>query len=201
MHAPTKAHLHASKNVLRYLKGTADLGLTFGGSELKLHGFVDSNFAAVNTEGKSVSGYCFFLCGAVISYCSRKQNTVAMSTAEAEYMALGLSIMETKYLLQLFDELGLSTLVSSCPLTIGEDNQACIKIAETTQTSFRTRHIDRNWHFSRDAILKGQVQLKYVPSSENPAYMSTKALRGELFKRHRATLMNISDDSPVHTQG
>ena len=72
-----------------------------------------------------------------------------------------------------------------------EDNEACMTIATTTQTSFRTRHIRIEYHFIRDAILAKEVHLEYVPSTDNPADMMTKPLRGPVFNRYRAAILNF----------
>ena len=77
------------------------------------------------------------------------------------------------------------------PTTIGEDNEACITIATSTQTSFRTRHIRIEFHFIRDAIKNRDIHLEYVPSAENPADSMTKPLRGPVVLRHRAFLLGI----------
>ena len=154
MHDPNESHMADAHHVLRYLQGTASLGIQFGGPDFSLHGYSDANFTTPSSNGKSVSGYCFFLCGGVISYRSKLQTTVAKSTAEAEYVALGAASAEALYLQQLLQELGISV---DKPTIIGEDNQACLSIATTTMTSFRTRHIRVEFHFIRDAIQRGDI--------------------------------------------
>ncbi len=78
------------------------------------------------------------------------------------------------------------------PTMIGEDNEACMTIATTTQTSFRTRHIRIEFHFIRDAIKAKDIHLEYVPSAGNPADMMTKPLRGPVFVRHRCNTLSFS---------
>ena len=107
-----------------------------------------------NSAGKSVSGYTFSLGSGTISYRNKLQSAVAKSTAEAEYVALGLSTAEVLYLRQLLKELGHEP---TGPTFIGEDNDACLKIATTTQTSFRTRHLRIEFHFIRDAIQRQEI--------------------------------------------
>jgi hypothetical protein len=190
MHAPTSGNLKDAKYVLRYLKGSSEMGLTFRpvAGSLTLQGFSDSNFTTPDSSGKSVSGYLFNMGSAAISYRSRLQSAVAKSTAEAEYIALGLSTAEAVYLRMLLTELGHP---AAGPTVIGEDNNACMTIATTTQTSMRTRHIRIEWHFIREAIKNGEIHLEYVPSEDNPADAMTKPLRGPAFFRHRATILGI----------
>ena len=114
--------------------------------------------------------------------------TVAKSTAEAEYVALGLATTEAIFLRMLLTELGHAP---SGPTFIGEDNEACMTIATTTQTSFRTRHIRIEFHFIRDAIQHHNIHLEYVPSADNPADVMTKPLRGPVFNRHRAAILSF----------
>ena len=92
------------------------------------------------------------------------------------------------YLHMLLTELGHP---AAGPTVIGEDNNACLTIATTTQTSLRTRHIRIEWHFIREAVQNGDIHLEHVPSEDNPADAMTKPLRGPAFFRHRATLLGI----------
>ena len=166
------------------------MGITFRAvpGPLTFHGFSDSNFTTPDSGGKSVSGYIFRMGSGAISYRSRLQSTVAKSTAKAEYVALGLATAEAIYLRMLLAELGHP---ATGPTMIGEDNAACMTIATTTQTSFRTRHIRIEFHFIRDAIKNKDIHLEYVPSADNPADLMTKPLRGPGFLRHRAFLLGI----------
>ena len=77
--------------------------------------------------------------------------------------------------------------------SFGEDNDACLKIATTTQTSFKTRHLRIEFHFILEAIQRKDVYLEYVPFDDNPADMTTKPLRGPAFLRHRATILHLED--------
>ncbi len=113
-----------------------------------------------------------------ISYRSRLQTTIAKSTSEAEYVALGLATTEAIYLRMLLGELGHHV---HGPTMIGEDNEACMTIATITRTSFRTRRVRIEFHFIRDAIKAKDIHLEYVSSADNPADMMTKPLRGPVF--------------------
>ena len=123
MSKPTKAHLNAAKQVLRYLKGTIHYGITYCKSSkpLQLTGFSDSDWGS-SEDRKSISGYCFSLYehGPLISWKSKKQQTVALSSCEAEYMAFTYAIQEAKFLKQLLSEF---LNIKECSVSIGVDNQ------------------------------------------------------------------------------
>ena len=145
----------------------------------------------MNSRGRATSGYTFSLCGATISYKSKLQSCVALSTAEAEYMALALAVAEVKFLRQLLGELGHPQLT---PTPIGEDNNACLTIATTTSASTRTRHMDIRFHFVRDAVLEKVITLYHVPSADNHADMFTKDLRNPTFKMHCNAVMHCNEE-------
>eukprot|EP00873_Tetraselmis_striata_P023437 jgi/Tetstr1/443701/TSEL_031691.t1 len=154
MSTPTKAHMEDARHCLRYLKGTHSRGITFGGDDkLALHGYSDANFPTTYpSQCKSTTGYVFFLCGGAISFLSKLQALVALSTAEAEYIALCMTVQEAVFLRQMLEELGFQ---QTAPTPVGEDNQACIVIATTDVTSARTKHLDIRLHFVRDAHQAG----------------------------------------------
>ena len=171
---PTKCHLTAAKRVLRYLKGTLDKQLVFTKSDnlVELIGFSDSDWAS-GEDRKSISGYCFQLQknGALISWKSKKQQIVALSTCEAEYIALTHAVQEAKFLKQLiFDMLNLS----SVKVSIGVDNQSAIKLANNPVCHQRSKHIDIRYHFIRDNVSSGEIKLQYVNTIMNIADIFTK---------------------------
>ena len=179
MSNPTKSHLNSAKRVLRYLKGTKDKKLTFFKSDntMELCGFSDSDWASGN-DRKSISGYCFQLQrnGALISWKSKKQQIVALSTCEAEYIALTQAVQEAKFLRQLiFDMLN----VCDIHVIIGVDNQSAIKLANNPVNHQRSKHIDVRYHFIRDIVSKGEMKLYYVHTSENVADMFTKPVSNQ----------------------
>ena len=190
LHSPNESHLSESHHVFRYLKGTIDMGITYGGPHLILQGYSDNNYTTPTSNGRSLTGYCFFLCGGVISYRSKLQSSVAKSTAEAEYIALSAATAEAIYLPMLLEELHVKV---PKPILIGEDNDACFSIATTTQTSFKTRHIRVDFHFIRDAIRRKDVALERVDSASNPTDIFTKPLKTVVFQRRRKTIMNLQD--------
>ena len=107
---PTETHWLAVKRIFRYLKGTSGLGIKFkyqsDSSSNTLYGFADADWAGDVEDRKSTSGYCFKMCGGVVSWRSKKQHCVALSTAEAEYLALSAATQEVVWLRQFLNDLG-----------------------------------------------------------------------------------------------
>jgi len=180
MSKPTKAQLNAAKHVLKYLKGTMMYGLTFKKSNesVQLKGFCDSDWGS-SEDRKSISGYCFQLHkdGPLISWKSKKQQTVALSSCEAEYMAITYAIQEAKFLRQIVSDL-LGLKLKSVDL--GVDNQGAINLAKNPVNHQRSKHIDIRYHFIRDEVEKGNVNLFYVPTQQNPADIFTKPMSQKL---------------------
>mgnify|MGYP001798127242 FL=1 len=130
---------------------------------------------------RSITGYCFQLSkdGPLISWKSRKQPTVALSTCEAEYMSLSSAIQEAKFLLQLLNDFQVE---SSNPVSLCCDNQCAIALAKNPVQHQRSKHIDIRYHYIRQEIERGFVTVKYVSSSNNVADIFTKALSGQRVK-------------------
>ena len=176
MDKPTKAHLSYAKDVLRYLKGTISQKLTFHASKepLNLIGYTDSDYAG-SDDRKSSSGYCFKLSdeSGLISWKTKKQDVVALSSCEAEYIALSYAVQEGKFLQQVAADMQhkpLSEFDLFC------DNQGALKLAGNQIHQQRSKHIDVKYHFVRSEVEKGNVRLDYVPTSANIADMFTKPL-------------------------
>ena len=174
MNKPTRANLNAAKHVLRYLKGTKHYSLKFSKSEsnLKLTGFCDSDWAGSH-DRKSISGYAFLLNekGPLISYKSKKQNIVALSSCEAEYVSMTVAIQEAKFLSQLLADM---TCNDRASVTMFVDNQGTLNLAKNPVHHQRSKHIDVKYHFIRLEIANGNVDLKYVQSEENVSDIFTK---------------------------
>ena len=175
MARPTNRHWELCKHVLRYLKGTRDLGLTFGITNDELTGWVDADFAACKETRRSRTGYVFTLFGGAISWNAAQQKVVALSTAESEYIAACASAKEAVWLKRLCHEL---KVYSGQAVRLNVDNQAAKYMATTGALSGRTKHIDTPYHYVRDAIVKGYIELFYTHTSENLADLFTKPLNG-----------------------
>ena len=184
---PTKCHWTAVKRIMRYLKGTFDFGLLYNTTDAKdLVGYSDADWAGDVNDRKSTSGYVFQICGGAISWRSKKQSCVALSTAEAEYMALASTTQEAVWMKHLMTDLHIEILEK--PVCIYEDNQSTICIAKNHQYHGRSKHIDIKFHFTRDQVLSGNIELKYCKSEDMIADIFTKPLSGPQFKRLRELL-------------
>ena len=186
-HKPTKDHFIAAKRVLRYLVTTKDISLKFKQvKEAEVEVYSDSDWSGDPKDSKSTSGYVVLFNKTPISWATRKQRRVAMSTCEAEFTALGEAIKEALYITKLVEEMKLETKM---PLKILVDNQSCIKISENPAFHARTKHIARELHFIRDEVRNERVKVEYVASKDNIADGFTKPLNGPRFRRFREMLM------------
>ena len=163
------------KHVLRYVKGTLDYELCFRKSaeRLKLVGYSDASWGS-SFDRMSITGYCFKLNdnGPAISWKSKKQPTVALSSCEAEYMALGAATQECLFLTQVLCDIDQNTQHE--PVTIFEDNQGAIALVNNPVHHQRSKHIDIKYHFIRDVCDKGKINVVYLPTDEMVADIFTK---------------------------
>ena len=183
--SPNEAHLTAVKRVFRYLKGTVKLHLQYETSEKDMEGYSDADWAADAEDRRSTSGNVFIMSNGAISWASQKQPTVALSTAEAEYIALCLATQECVWLRQLNKDLRIDC---SSPTTIHEDNQGTIAMSKNPVLHKRTKHIDIKFHFVREKIHDKTINLKYCPTHEMVADIFTKPLPRGQFENLRARL-------------
>ena len=171
---PNRSHWTAAKRVLRYLKGTANCGIAFTRSESEeCIGFSDADWAGDQQDRRSTSGYLFLMAGGPVSWKSKRQGCVALSTAEAEYMALSLAAQETIWIRRLLTELGKKP---KGPTVLMEDNQSAIAMAKNPQFHSRAKHIDIRHHFIREKVNEGDIKLIYCPTGDMIADMFTKGL-------------------------
>jgi hypothetical protein len=171
---PRRVHLVAAKHVMRYLKGTIDYGLSYDGDHnLTLSGYTDSDWAGSVADRKSTSECCFSLGSAMISWQSRKQSSIALSTTKVEYIAACSARCEAislrKLLIGLFD-LEMEAITILC------DNQSCIKMTENPVFHDRSKHIEIHYHYIRDMVQRGALKLLYVSTDEHVADVLTKPL-------------------------
>ena len=173
---PTENQWKAVKRVLRYLQSTTDLGLTFRKSEkLVLTGYCDASWAPDDDNRRSVTGYCFTLndTGCAVSWKSKRQQTVALSSTEAEYMGLAAATQEALFLKNLMIELD-PMYDCNNPIIIFEDNQSAISLAENQIHHARTKHIDCKYHFIREQVLCKCITVQYLETSKMIADSLTK---------------------------
>lgn len=184
MQNPGVQHWQAVKYLMRYLKGSAHLTLTFNGNSLNddggLTGAVDSDWGACVSTSKSISGWVLWFAHGPVVWASRKQSCVALSTAEAEYIAAAEALKDVLFVQQLLEEL---TFPVDKPTVLLEDNDACIAISTRPGTSARTRHIRRRFHFIKDHVHRGDLELVPVESAENAADLLTKPVTRDVFMK------------------
>ena len=138
-----------------------------------LHGFSDADWAGCVDSRKSTSGYAFFLGNSLISWASKKQSIVALSSTEAEYVALCGAAQETVWLRNLLQDVGLSQKDATL---VREDNQGAMCLARNPKDHTRTKHIDIKYHYTRQVIEERKLKVEYVPTGEMVADTLTKGL-------------------------
>jgi hypothetical protein len=189
-----QTHWVAAKRILRYLKGTKDLGIIyvkekdFNKANL-LRGYSDASFNS-EANAKSMTGYTFLSAGAAITWGSRKQTLTALLSTEAECLALMEASQETVWLCTLLSELKFPQLE---PTPIMEDNQGTIALTENPQFHRRSKHFNPKLHFIRDQITDKQVTIKFCETSQMTADVFTKALSKPIHEAHIKGLGMASD--------
>ena len=188
MSRPNKEHWVAAKRLLRYVKGTLELGLKFERSNnFELVGYSDADWAGDVDTRKSTSGYVFMLGQAVVAWASKKQSVVALSTTEAEYIALCSATQEAVWLRRLLEGLQEGQARST---TIFEDNQGAICLSKNPKDHSRTKHIDIKYHYVRHAVQKEDIDVRHCETKRMIADTLTKGLPKPAFEKHRDA-MNI----------
>ena len=183
---PRKPHLHAARRILRYVKFTIQYGLyyTIFGS-IQLHGYTDADWVGSIQDRRSTSGYAFSIGSAVVSWASKKQPTVALSSTEAEYQGATLAARDAVWLKALLEEIGIK---SQDPIPIYADNISSIMLANNPVFHARTKHIEVHYHFIREKVLSREIDLEYVAIEDQVANILTKALSRTKFERFRSSL-------------
>lgn len=179
MQNPGQPHWIAMKRLFRYLNRTQQYQLTYqpqAGSEtqsLTVHGFTDSDWGNDKNDRRSITGWVFMLYGGAVSWQSRKQRTVTLSSVEAEYMAATQATKEAIWWRSFLTELGLPPLG---PTIIYADNQGSIALAKNPEHHERTKHIDIQYHFIREQLATRAITVQYMPTEDMVADVLTKAL-------------------------
>ena len=182
---PSLQHNTSLKRILRYLAGTKKFKITYHKSLTSAganstHGFSDAAYA--NTDDlKSMSGYVFLAEGGAITWRSKKQSTIALSSTEAEYIVLSEAGREACWLRNLYDELGYK---QNNPMLIKGDNDGSIMMARNPQFHKRSKHIDTQWHWIRDLVERNVVKIESCQDPDQTADILTKALAKPKHQKH-----------------
>ncbi|KAJ7951749.1 Retrovirus-related Pol polyprotein from transposon TNT 1-94 [Quillaja saponaria] len=183
MENPQLSHWDAGRRILRYVKSTVDYGLLYKkNGEFLLNGFVDSDWAGDINDRRSTTGYYFNMGSAAISWCSKKQPNVALSSAEAEYCASTVAAQECVWLKQLISNICRKV---DYPIAMRCDNESAIKLASNLVFHARTKHIEVQHHFIQEKVLEQVIEIKNISTGDQIADVFTKALakpKLELFR-------------------
>jgi len=188
--------MQAAIHVLRYLNDDSALGVLLNKSPIfDLLGYCDADWAAYPHSRKSVSDFVVFLGDTLLSWKSKKQTTISLSSAEAEYRSIRRLVAELSWLSRLLHEL---TLDSLTPIPIKCDNLAAIYIARNPVFHERTKHIEVDCHFIRHKLIEGVITLTHVPTRDQLADLLTKPLTGV---SHHYILPELGVASPSNFRG
>lgn len=160
---PKIGYLKVKKRVIQYLKGTMHLRIMYGANKVKilLYGLVrygNSNYAKEPKNSKSVMRYCFFINGGMVSWCSKKQRTVSISTIETEYIALGYTVQENVSIKQFLNELRIADFIEAC--IFHGDNKISIILTKNVESQTRIKHINVQYHYVRKLVVNGELAIK-----------------------------------------
>ena len=186
LESPTTTHQHAVTRVFRYLSGTKSLKLVLGGPHSKIIGYSDSDWAS-QIHRHSISGFAFFVGTGVVSWSSKKQPIITLSSTEAEYVALTHSSKDIIWIHKILAEFS-SIFPSSLPTTLFCDNQGAIRLSKDSTFHGRTKHIDVHFHFIRQTVSQGHLNLIYCPTDDMIADTFTKPLARFKFEKFRSLL-------------
>jgi len=196
---PSEEHMRAAKNTLRYLKATIDLGIEYSDTDTSQDilpiGYCDASFDSDPDDSKSTSGQVFMLANGAISHRSNKQDCVAMSTMESEYMAMSEAAKEAKFLINLLESLHL--LKRDEPITLKTDSESAHNHIKNNVNHARTKHIQRRHHFIREAYQNGEIDIDRIPACEQAADVLTKPLTYEKHENALKLLNMRSISIPV----
>ncbi|PNX79687.1 copia-type polyprotein, partial [Trifolium pratense] len=191
MDRPIELHVTTIKRIMRYLKGTLVDGIMYSHrtNKIDLVGWSDSDYAGDLDDMKSTSGYVFMLGTGAISWSSKKQPIVTLSTTEAEYVAASICACQCLWLRSIMSHLKFE---QSKPTVIYCDNSSCIKLSKNPIMHDRCKHIDVRFHFLRNLAKEGTMELKHCTSQEKLADLMTKLLKLDTFHKLKIGLWTIN---------
>eukprot|EP00253_Pinus_taeda_P033833 PITA_33833 len=174
------------KRIFKYLQGTQNYGLWYPrGKDLTLHAYTDAEWAGRMDDRKSTSGGAFFMGSRLVSWFSKKQSSISLSTAEAEYVSVASCCTQLLWMMQTLQDF---QITCTPPISIFYDNTSAISISKNIVMHSKTKHIPIKYHFLGGQVLEQKVKLEYVPSKEQVADILTKSLPRETFEYLRQKL-------------
>lgn len=179
---PDPSHWDAVVQIFAYLKGTADYGIWLGGNRSGLVGFTDADYAGDKNDYRSTSSGIFFFNGGPVSWFSKKQSCTALSTTESEYIA---ACEATKTIVWLSCLLEDFTGVEQQKIPLYCDNQGAVQLTYNAEFHQRTKHVLTSYHYIRQKVSEGKIEVKYIPTNDQLADILTKALPSPKFTMMR----------------
>lgn len=173
---PGPSHWKALLHILAYVKGTLDFKIVYAqnlGGSIKPLGYVDSDYGGDLDTRRSTSGYIFLMAGGPVSWSSKRQQTVALLTTEAEYITTTRGAQQALWMFNFLSEVNFE---QPRPATLRVDNDSSIALARSTKGHARAKHIDIRHHYICKQVLEGDIEVLHIPSSENIADICTKPL-------------------------
>ena len=176
MHAPLKSHYGIALRVLRYIKLAPGSGISFkkNSGNFDVVAYSDADWAKCPVTRRSVSGYCVFVNGNIVSWKSKKQNTLSRSSAEAEYRSMASVTCEIMWILKILRDLGV--MDNLLPVKLCCDNKSAMQIAANPVMHEKTKHFDIDVHLIREKVASGLIETVKVDSKKQTADVLTKAL-------------------------
>eukprot|EP00903_Cladosiphon_okamuranus_P011519 g10846.t1 len=190
--APNDKVSKAALQILAYLNGTRELGVTFTqGSGLDLEVYVDASYADEDADRRSTTGLAVTIGGTVVDHACKTQRVVALSTSEEEYIAAGEGVKEALFVRAVLSFVAPET--SGAKIKVLEDNQGAIALVQNPRSSARSKHIDVRFHFIRELFRSGRISLEYIKTDDQHADLLTKVLSKAKLEYHRNALMSLPE--------
>ena len=191
MDGATPAHMKNLMRAIKYVLDTRERVLHFEvkdqeGSQWSLKAFSDSDWAGSKDDRRSITGYCIYLKGCLVSWKSRGQKHVTLSSTEAEYVAVAEACADIMFIKMMMEFLKVEV---QRPVTVFCDNVGAIFLGNNAKQSVRTKHIDVKYHFIREHVVDGVVEIVFVPSAENDSDIFTKNVGKETYEKHADKFM------------
>ncbi|GAU50483.1 hypothetical protein TSUD_409690 [Trifolium subterraneum] len=187
--SPKQSHMVAVKRILRYVQGTMEFGVLFpnniSNSVNRLEGFSDSDWCGDHVDRRSTTGYIFKFLHAPISWCSKKQPVIALSSCEAEYIACDFAACQGIWLESLLKDIQVELTE---PIQLLVDNKSAINLAKNPISHGRSKHIETRFHFIREQVNNGRIVLNHCPTEVQEADILTKGLKHDRFIKLRSKI-------------